>query len=295
VKGGDEIADVLRSSGAFPDLFVDMAAVAESSGNLPEVLKGLAEHYENLIRLRNSFWNSILWPLFQLFAAIFIIAGAIYVMGIVGNFNKSQGNEPIDMLGLGLKGETGALIWLGSCFGTIFAIYIVVQLARHGVQTARVFDQFLLRIPVVGQCMRDFAIARFAWAFYLTQQTGMPVTRSLDASFRATGNGAYAAAGPIAVDAVNQGEDLSAALHATRLFPEEFLHMVMVAEESGTVPEQLHRMSPEFEEQARRSLNNLAQAASWFVWGCVAVMIITLIFTIFFKIAGMYNDALKQI
>ena len=46
--------------------------------------------------------------------------------------------------------------------------------------------------------------------------------------------------------------------------------MVSVAEESGTVPEALHRLSPHFEEDARRALKILTSAISVVVWLFVA-------------------------
>jgi type IV pilus assembly protein PilC len=148
-----------------------------------------------------------------------------------------------------------------------------------------------MRIPVLGGCMRSFAIARFSWAFALTQQTGMPISRSLELSFRATGNGAFVGASSTVCDAVLNGDELSAALDEVRLFPEEYLSLVQVAETSGTVPETLERLSPQFEDQARRSLTALAIMLGWLVWSLVAVFIIFIIFSFVLKYVGMINAA----
>ena len=50
--------------------------------------------------------------------------------------------------------------------------------------------------------------------------------------------------------------------------------MVNVGETTGTVPETLNRLSPQFEDQARRSLRALASAAGWAVWCLVAAFIV---------------------
>jgi type IV pilus assembly protein PilC len=143
--------------------------------------------------------------------------------------------------------------------------------------------------------MRSFAIARFSWAFALTQQTGMPIRRCLSASFRATGNGAFTGAAPGVCDLVMRGEELSAALDSARLFPEDYLHLVQVAETSGTVPETLERLSPQFEDQARRSLQALAAALGWVTWVFVAGLIIFIVFSIFSRYVGMINDLSRGI
>ena len=138
--------------------------------------------------------------------------------------------------------------------------------------------------------MRSFAIARFSWAYALTQQSGMPIEPSLDASLRATGNGAFAAAIPQIWGMVRDGYDLGDALAASRLFPREYVEIVHVAETSGTVPEELQRLSPQFEDEARRKMSALVAAISWLVWLTVATFIVFVIFSIFFW----YLDLLQQ-
>ena len=91
---------------------------------------------------------------------------------------------------------------------------------------------------------------------------------------------------------VHAGEPLSVALTESRLFPSDYLHMVEVAETSGTVPEMLERLSPQFEDQARRSLTALVAALGWVVWGLVAAFIIFVIFSIALWYIGMINDLL---
>src|SRR5262245_4493286 len=85
IRNGEEVADAMRDQGrAFPRLMIDMVSVAEKTGSLPEILQSLADHYENNLRLRRNFYTAIAWPMFQLFAAIFVIAIAIWVIGMIG-------------------------------------------------------------------------------------------------------------------------------------------------------------------------------------------------------------------
>jgi len=289
VAAGSDVAESLRTQGKyFPELMIDMVSVGEQTGALPEVLEGLANHYENLLRLRRTFLTTIAWPVIQLVAAILVIALMIYVLGAIGS---ARGGQPVDMLGLGLLGASGALTWLGLSFGSIGAIVGGYLIAANVFRQKRFLDALLMRIPVVGGCMRAFAIARFSWAFALTQQTGMPIKQSLESSFRATGNGAFAAAAAGVVADVMNGQELSRALEDSGLFPEEYLHMVQVGETSGTVPETLERLSPQFEEQARRSLVALSAALGWLVWLLVAAFIIFIIFRVVLSYIGLINAA----
>lgn len=290
VRKGSDLASAFCEHGQyFPELMVDMIAVAEQTGALPEVLKGLSDHYENLLRMRKSFLGAIAWPVFQLLAAIFVIAGLILVMGWIQGSTAVENR--FDPLGFGLFGETGALIWLTGCFGTLAAIVFGYFVAVRGFKQAKAIHTVLLAVPVVGNCLRSFAIARFAWAYALTQQAGMEIRASLEASLKATGNGAFQAAAPQVIAGVMAGEEFADALQSTSLFPEQFLQMVRVGERSGTVPETLQRLSPQFEEDARRSLTALTFAMGWVIWSMVAALIIFLIFRIMLTYIDMINKA----
>jgi hypothetical protein len=79
VQQGTDIAQALREQdGYFPELVTDMVSVGEHSGALPEVLDGLAAHYENIVRLRRMLIGMLTLPVLQLIAAIFVVALVIF-------------------------------------------------------------------------------------------------------------------------------------------------------------------------------------------------------------------------
>jgi type IV pilus assembly protein PilC len=288
LKTGEDVTSSLRAHGeAFPPLMVDMLSVGEQSGALPEVLKSLAQHYENTLRLKRDFIGQMIGPVIRLVAAVHIIALLIYILGMVGDGQT-------DMLGWGLLGTSGVMVWLGGWYiGTVAAIigYKVITSSLSG---KFVLHRLLMAIPVVGGCMRDFAIARFSWAFALTQEAGLPVDESLEASLKATANGVFINAKTQIVGDVMSGETLTSAFDRSGLFPAEYVQIVEVGETSGTVPETLDRLSPQFEDKARRSLRALAEALGWLVWIIVAGFIIFVIFTIALQYIGMINDNLPR-
>jgi type IV pilus assembly protein PilC len=288
LSSGDDIATAMRAHGNyFPDLMLDMVSIAEQTGALPEVLAALADHYENNVRLRREFLALITFPVIQFTAAILVIAGLIFVLGILPG-------DPLDVLGFGLVGPAGAMKWLGGWAILLASLFILYKLITSSLQGQSVIHTLLLNVPVIGKCMRDFAVARFSWAFHLTQDAGMPVDESLEASLRATANGAFVAASSLIVRDVMEGESLTDALTNCDLFPDEFLQIVDTAETSGTVPEALHRLSPQFEEQARRSLRGLAIAAGWLIWCGVAAFIIFLVFRIVLWYTGLLNSFAEE-
>lgn len=289
LKMGEDVRTAFASQdGYFPDLFIDMISVAEETGSLPEVLLGLADHYENLVRMRRDFIGQITLPILQFVAAVCIITFVIFIMGLLA---ESRGTAPVDVFGWGLVGSKGAALFFFGTWGTILSLFLAYMLVAHGMRKQRFFHGLFLQIPVVGPCLRAFAIARFSWAFALTQQAGMRIVPSLESSLKATANHAFIGATPRMCGLIKQGEDLSTVLADSRLFPLEFQQMVQVAETSGTVPEMLQHLSPQFEDSARRSLRALAVAVGWVVWALVAAFIIFGIFSMFSFYLKMLDEA----
>jgi type IV pilus assembly protein PilC len=289
IKRGEDFSTAVAGREEFPPLAGEMIAVAEQTGQLPEILRHLAEHYDNLVKMRRIFLAAIAWPVFQLVAAILVIAFMILIIGWV----SPATGPPIDVLGFGLTGTSGAAIWLLMTFGTLAAVVVAYLVAANSVAGKRAIDPLLLRIPVAGKCMQSFALARFSWALALTQQTGMGLDKCLDVSLRATSNGAYTGEIPKVVAMIRAGEELTDSLRATNLFPETYLQTVSVADASGTVPETLERISPELESDARRNLAALVIASGWLIWMIVAGFIILLIFRLASFYVGTINSALE--
>jgi type IV pilus assembly protein PilC len=289
VDNGDEMnTGMKQQGGAFPPLMIDMVQVGEQTGTLAEVLKRLAGHYDNMVRMRRTFIQQIRLPVIQLVMAILVIAFLIFILDWIA---QSRGGDAIQILPGGLS----AMGWIMTnvfFFGGLFALY---KWTRHSLVGQQFLDPFLLRVPVLGKCLQSFAIARFSWAFAVTQQSGMSIEPSLESSFKATANGAYIAAFPKVWSMMEAGESLGDSLAATGLFTEEFLQMVHSAEASGTVPEMLDHLSPQFEEEARLSLKTLTTGLGWTVYLLVAMFIIFLIFRVFSIYLGALDSALQGI
>ena len=293
IKSGDTVSESLLATNTFPPLFIDLVSTAEQTGSLPEVLHGLADHYDKMVELRRDFRSQIALPVLQLVAAILVIAFLIFVLGMIADANGSKAMDPV---GLGLSGATGSMVWIGLWAMGFTVLFVVYQFITRNVIAAKVLDRVLLGLPVVGPCLTKFALARFSWAYHLTQNSGLSIDDSIRSSLKATSNGAYVAASQPILDDIYDGEQLSDALEHTQLFPAEFVEMVSVGETSGTVPEALHHLSPQLEADARRSLKAMTSALGWAIWVMVAAFIIYLIIRIayVFYIAPI-NDVLKTL
>mgnify|MGYP001220745354 CR=1 FL=1 len=289
-EGNDLTSSFLLFGDRYPRLFLDLLNVGEQTGSLPEVFHALADYYEAHVARMRQFRSQIAWPMFQLVAGILIIGLVIYILGIIGG-----GNTDTDILGLGLTGSVGAIKWFTMTFGTMGITWLGYKIINRNATGKMALHPFLIMVPGVSYVMRSFAISRFSWCFALTQQAGMEIRPSLYASFNATSNGAYIAAAPEIWRQISEGETLGTALARSKLFPLEYLQIVDTAEQTGTVPETLHRLSARFDEDAHRAMTWLTGLMAKMVWGIVALFIIFIVVNFVMTYVALINDAASQI
>jgi type II secretory pathway component PulF len=225
-----------------------------------------------------------------LIAAIFVIALVIFILGLVPKSNAPDAIK-FDPLGLGLEGGTGAMIWLGACFGSIAGLVVLYLALRRFLGQGRLVDSMILRIPALGRCLRSLAMSRLCFAMNMTFSTGMSVIEAIRLSLEATDNHAFSAlAGPMARD-LQSGETLHEAFAAHTAFPDEFLDAIATSSESGTIPETMLRMARHYNEEAEHGLAVLNTVVAFLVWCLVALIIIFFIFRIFSSYLGLLNQA----
>ena len=282
LQEGESLQDALEHEKAhFPPLFTSLVTVGEQSGSLPEVFEELERYFALQLRLKRQFMQQIAWPVMQFFIAPFVIAGMIFILGIFGS--------KFDPLGFGLTGTKGAITFLGGWFGAVGLLIAGYFVLTRTLRQQVVVDEFLLRVPVIGPCMRAMAMTRFCMALRLTMETGMSVAKAMKLTLRATANSAFEARIDQVSDAVKSGEDLTEALRHTGIFSGEFLDILANAEEGGRVVEVMERQAKFYEEESTRRMTILTHVASKGVYLIIAGILIFLIFRIFSIYVGLYD------
>lgn len=266
-----------RHKAALPSLFLELVAVGEQAGQLPEIFGDLERYYTLRLRLRRQFRTQMVRPVLQYVIAVLVIAFLIWVLGLI---SASRGTRPVDPLGIGLVGGWGALIFLGLGFGIpavcVWLYFLAVRTGRQAAVEAR-----LLRLPVLGPCLEAQAVTRFCLALQLTQEAGMLPAEALALSLRATDLASFTAAVPQVQHAVRAGQELTLALARMRLLPEAFVQVLEVAEQSGKLPEVMRRQSDHYRDEAERRLKALTRAAAFLIWLLTAAFIAFAIIRIF--------------
>jgi type IV pilus assembly protein PilC len=293
VARGDSVAEGLDLTGEyFPGLLREMVVVGEHTGHLAEIFKHLAEHYEEQLRLRRTFVSSIAGPCIQFSLALVVVGIMILVSGAIGAMG---GRGPTDILGLGLVGPSGFVIYC-LILGTVAAGGLFLfHAARRGLAWTEPMQKLVLALPGVGQPLRIIALAQMAWTMELTLEAGMDLLKAIPLSLRSTHNAYYTQHTEQMMRTIRGGHEIHEALTESGAFPFEFLTAVEVGERSGRLPEAMKSLAREYHDRARHAVQTLTVVAGWGVWLLMAIAMVGFIFKMVMQTLVPYVQTINEL
>lgn len=290
VASGAGLATALAAAGdAFGPVVRGMAVVADHTGRDAEVLRDVAEAVRHAVRARREFLASLATPALQLAAALATVGLLIVVSGGITGLD----GEPLDLVGLGLRGTAGLRTYL-----VVLAAVAVAGVAATMVAARNWADRGGVRraaawIPVLGPALGAAESAAWCRAAALASGAG------IDAG-GLVGIASSAAPGlridPGAVETrLRSGADLAGALAAAGRFDRRIIEAVEVGEMTGTTPETLDRLATGLEVESRAGLAATARAAGFLAWAAVALLVTLVVIRFFSMYAGLIRDAARPL
>jgi general secretion pathway protein F len=252
LKQGRQLSEAF---GAHPEVFdrlyVNLVALGEASGRLPEVFRGLAEDLRFRRDLRQKVLQAAAYPLVVL--AVCVLALLFIFNFVVPNLENlfADVRELPWYTALLLGASAFMRQWQWLVFGGLAAATVLLWQARQNPAVIEWRDRLLVGAPGLREATGIVERIRFASGLGLMLEAGLPVDRALTLATGSIRHGLLRREVAIAVEKVRRGEQLSKVLRQTRLFPDFYASLLEVGEESG----ELARV---FTEIARRSRDAFA-------------------------------------
>jgi type IV pilus assembly protein PilC len=216
----------------------------------------------------------------------------IWILGIIANRNNGK---PIDVLGFGLVGNRGLIIYINFVVAVGLCVTGLVIALRRGMLWTRPLQRLLIHLPGIGAALEKVALSRLTWALHLTLNVAMDLRRVVPIALRATGNDYYIRHTEKMVADVGAGHPLHLAFARSGAFPAGFIDALTVAEESGRMVDSMDRLSKRYEEEAEAAVKAIAVILGFLVAGLVMGLIVLMIFRLAGFYLGTINDAIKDI
>lgn len=288
VVDGVSLADSMaQMPETFPRVYVAMVQAGETGGFLDVVLAQIADFQVREKDLKAKVTAALLYPVILLFLSfiVLMILMTFFIPRFQSIFSSMGGELPL---------LTQIIVavshWIRS-YGIFIGIGVIVAafMVRGWVASEkgrRTWEGFVLKVPVLGPLLSQFAMARFCRMLGTLLNAGVPLVEALNVARKSIGNQILVDAVSNSIDRVKEGAQLGKSLSDCRnLFPGSVLEMVAVAEESGKLDQELIRIAGVTESDLDRNLKTgvalLEPLMLFLIAGFIGTIFIGMIIPIF--------------
>ena len=264
VVDGLSLADAMaKSPETFPRVYVAMVEAGEAGGFLDVVLAQIAEFQSREKELKSKVMTAMLYPCILLVLALIVLTVLLvfFIPKFQRVFASIHGSLPlITQMIIGashLMRSYGLLVGAG-----LVGLFFLVRTWFASEKGKRIWEGSILKAPLVGPLIAQFAMARFCRMLGTLIGAGVPLVHGLNVARRSIGNQILVDAVAQSIERVQQGGRLGQSLADCRsLFPGSVLEMISVAEESGRLDAELVRIAAETETDLDRNLKTAVSFA----------------------------------
>jgi len=288
VIDGMSLADAMgRSPETFPRVYTAMVQAGETGGFLDLVLAQIADFQSREKDLKSKVMAAMLYPAVLLFLAVAVLIFLLtfFIPKFQVMFQSFGGALPLPtriIIGISfVMRHYGVFVALG-----IATLIFLIRNWLTSEKGRRVWEGLMLKLPLIGPLVAQFAMARFCRMLGTLLSAGVPLVQALNVARKSIGNQILVDAVAHSIDRVQQGGQLGASLADCRgLFPSSVLEMVSVAEESGKLDVELIRIANVTEGDLDRHLRTAVAFAEplllFFIAGFIGTIFISMVLPIF--------------
>ncbi|MFA5112367.1 MAG: type II secretion system F family protein [Desulfobaccales bacterium] len=290
LHGGKTLAEALSRHRIFSSLYVSLIQAGEAGGFLEESCARLGDYLTSVGEFRSYLFTALIYPtILAGVGALSLILMLLYVVPRFESFFKEMGQNLFwsTRLLMGLSHAMLSYWWLGILLAA-GAWFIIVRLVKSP-KGQMTIDRFKMEAPFVGDLSRRVAAAFFAKTLGTLLHNGVPLVSSLRVVI-ATVNNRYMSQSLSGVLAnVEKGQQLSGLLKKVGLFPELFLQMIGIGEETGELAGMLLSAADSLEKDAKAAVRRLMALLEPVLILVTALMVAFIIVSLLLPILNLYE------
>jgi type IV pilus assembly protein PilC len=259
MQGGEPLSDSLaRFPKVFNNLAIAMILAGQSSGNLADALRRLAEYFDNRDKFIKKIKGAMAYPIF---AVCFIIIIVIFIMTfIIPRFTMI-----FDQLGSDLPGFTKGFMAFYDMIrnNVIYIIGGVLLLIVTSILVFRTkkghywFCRTFLGLPLIGRVLSQSFVTIFCKTMSTLLSSGVSVLETFDILVTMTNNDIIKTAISQTREKVVEGASVSSGLSTSGFFPNMVVKMIQVGEESGSMSNVLERTANYYERKVDATIDTM--------------------------------------
>lgn len=220
----------------FSPLYISLLKIGESSGNLPEVLNRLSDDLKFQKELKAQISQALTYPsviMMVCLAAVYFVLTFIVpkMSGIFTDLSQAPWYTQVIINVSNFFVDNEAII-----VGLIVLLLISLSYAFKNLSFKNWCYVNAAKIPGVGNVILSAERIRFASSMAMMLEAGLQLDTTLELTAETLKHPDLKRDAKQALNQLKSGKQLSFVLSKTQIFPEFFLSIIKVGEETGTLP-----------------------------------------------------------
>lgn len=252
-----DFAGALESTGIYPAYMVQMVRIGDETGNLDEVMQSLSDHYDREDSIARSIRSAVTYPMVMVVMMVLVIL--VLLVKVMPIFN-----QVFVQLGTEMTGFSRVLMNLGTAisrYGVVFTLLlaVIVGLVLYGTRTEKgkaTCRKLGYKLAMTRAIYEDMAVCRFASGMALTLSSGITPDRSMEMVSALNDDPEFEKKLTACREQVDQGEDLSAALHEAGIFTGVYAQMASIGSKTGSMEKVMSRVAELYQDEIDARMSN---------------------------------------
>jgi type IV pilus assembly protein PilC len=287
IGGGLKLSEAMANHGyCFDNVFVSLVRAGEQSGQMTEVLDELSENLKWQDEISSQAKKAMVYPAIVLV----VIVGVVFVLMTV---LVPQLAATFKTLVPKLPRETEVLIFLSNIFVRWWYLLLGIPAAlvaaawffgRTSERAQRAIDELGLKLPVLGPIRQKIILARFSTYFAMLYKAGISVLDCIQICEKIVGNRIMEEGLQRVGRSISEGQGISQAFIATKLFPPLVLRMLRVGESTGALDAALLNVSYFYNREVRDGIGRMQTLLGPATTVVLGMLIVAILYSIFLPI-----------
>jgi type IV pilus assembly protein PilC len=292
ITSGVALSDAFLAHGdAFPKLYSTSLKAGERSGEIEKVIRRYLSYQKILGSVQRKVVSALVYPSVLVVLSLGLITVMLtFVIPKFTEFYAGFGGElpMLTRVVIATANFTKAY-FLELVLGVAVGVYVF----RQWLETPdgrRNFDAILLKLPLVGHILHQFALSQFSRSLGTLVGAGTPLVTALEICSGSIANRRIAVAVDTIAPKVRQGAEVWRSLEETKLFSSLTVEMVKVGEATGAMEEMLLNVSEFYDESIDTALQRLINLIEPLILIIMGGVIATILLSVYLPMFTILNQ-----
>ncbi len=295
IKSGSALSEAFAAQGeTFPKIYIASILAGERSGSLDEILRRYVTYTKAMAAIRRKLRSALTYPVILLCASVILVAVlTTYVIPQFSSIYENVGTKLplITEVVIGISSAVrNNLLWLlPTIAGLIFALWSW----RKTENGRRTMDRFILRIPIVGELVRQMTTAQFTRSLATMLAGGINLVEGFQIAMNSITNRELLRTTEPALPKVREGKPFTESLAEAGWVPELAIDMIGVGERSGSLREMLEEVAGFYDAETEVKLGQLTTFIEPAILITMGGVVVTILMAIYLPLLTMVGSTGK--